>query len=118
MLVAHVPRNLRVRSSIQVSSTRVPARAFVIICGLVFVGGMLVIAGADLMETVRMTGVTIVLALAVFELRVWGRSTQQVARIIWRHEQRPRQLRLEPLVITVPAENSPPPALRRPCWQR
>ena len=66
MLSAHVPRNLRVRSSIQLSSTRVPARAFLIVAGLVFVGGLLIVAGADLMGTVRLTAALIVASLVVF----------------------------------------------------
>jgi hypothetical protein len=72
MLSARVPRNLRVRSSIQISSTRVPARAFLIVAGLVFVGGLLIVAGTDLMRTVRLTAVLIVLGLVIFELRCWG----------------------------------------------
>ena len=116
MLSAHVPRNLRVRSSIQLSSTRVPARAFLIVAGLVFVGGLLIVAGADLMPTVRITAALIVASLVVFELRCWGRSAPEVARILARHYRRPRQLRLSPVIIVLPAEVDTI-AARRPRWQ-
>src|SRR6266511_1947814 len=89
MLSAHVPRNLRVRSSIQISSTRVPARAFLIVAGLIFCGGLLIVGGADLMRTLRLTGALILIALAVFELRCWGRSMREVVQILIRHVLRP-----------------------------
>jgi hypothetical protein len=116
MLSAHVPRNLRVRSSIQLSSTRVPARAFLIVAGLVFVGGLLVVAGAGLMPTMRLTAALIVASLVVFELRCWGRSVPDVVRILARHYRRPRQLRLKPLMVVLPAEIDTITA-RRPRWQ-
>ena len=50
MLSAPVPRNLRVRASVQLGGTRVPARAFLTCAGLLFAGGLLVVAGADLLR--------------------------------------------------------------------
>lgn len=85
MLQAPVPRNLRVRSSIQLSSTRVPARAFLIGAGLIFCGGLMIVAGADLIGTVKLIGILIIVSLIVFELRCWGRSTREVGRILARH---------------------------------
>ena len=117
MLSAHVPRNLRVRASIQLSSTRVPARAFLIVAGLIFVGGLMIVAGADLMRTVKLTAGLIIIGLIVFELRCWGRSTHEVGRILLRHYRRPHHLRLDPLLISLPAEVSAAPAARRPRWQ-
>ena len=117
MLSAHVPRNLRVRSSIQISSTRVPARAFLIVAGLIFCGGLMIVAGADLMRAVRLTSGLILLGLLVFELRCWGRSTREVGRILVRHYRRPRRLRLAPLMVTLPAEIQPASIMRRPRWQ-
>lgn len=117
MLSAHVPRNLRVRSSIQISSTRVPARAFLIVAGLIFCGGLMIVAGAELVRTVRLTGALIVLSLLIFELRCWGRSTREVGRILLRHYRRPRRLRFAPLLIALPAEIQLPPVTRRPRWQ-
>ena len=117
MLSAPVPRNLRVRASVQLGGTRVPARAFLICAGLLFVGGMLVVAGADLLRTVRLTGAEIVLALAVFELRCWGRSTREVARILIRHACRPRRLRLERSLVMLPPEALMAELSRRPRWQ-
>jgi hypothetical protein len=117
MLNAPVPRNLRVRSSIQIASTRVPARAFLIVAGVIFCGGLLIVGGADLLWTVKLTGVLILVGLTVFELRCWGRSTREVAYILVRHYRRQRRLRLEPLRLTLPAEVHIIPVARRPRWQ-
>ena len=117
MLRAHVPRNLRVRSSIQLGSTRVPARAFLIVAGLIFAGGLLIVAGADLISTAKLIGMLIIAGLIVFELRCWGRSTREVTRILLRHYRRPRQIRLDPMMITMPAEVSAAATARRPRWQ-
>jgi hypothetical protein len=117
MLNAYVPRNLRVRASIQLASTRVPARTFLIVAGLLFMGGLLVVGGADLMRTVKLSAALIIISLIVFELRCWGRSMREVAHILWRHYRRPRQLRLDPLMVALPVEISMVVATRRPRWQ-
>ena len=118
MLNAPVPRNLRVRSSIQISSTRVPARAFLIVAGLIFCGGLLIVGGADLLRTVKLTGALIILGLVLFELRCWGRSIGEVGSILARHYRRPRRLRLEPRLLTLPAAPSSVSTIRQPRWQR
>jgi hypothetical protein len=117
MVRAHVPRQLRVRSSIQLASTRVPARAFLIVAGLIFVGGLMVVAGADLMQTVKVVGALIIIALLIFELRCWGRSTCEVARIVMRHYHRPRQFRLDRLIVFIPIETAKAATVRQPRWQ-
>ena len=117
MLSAPVPRNLRVRSSVQVAGTRLPARAFLIAAGLTFIGGLMIVAGADIMKTVKLTGVLTVLGLLVFELRCWGRSTTELTRLLLRHAWRRHRLRLEPQHILLPPETSSMPTLRRPRWQ-
>ena len=118
MLRAHVPRNLRVRQSIQIASTRVPARAFLIGAGLIFAGGlMIVVGGADLIKTIWLVCGLMLVSLIVFELRLWGRSTREVARILVRHYRRPHQLRCESRVITLPLEATPASTPRRPRWQ-
>src|SRR5437868_13026961 len=118
MLRGHVPRNLRVRQSIQIASTRVPARAFLIGAGLIFAGGlMIVVGGADLIKTIWLVCGLMLVSLIVFELRLWGRSTREVARILVRHYRRPRQLRCEPLMPTLPAEATSASTARRPRWQ-
>ena len=117
MIRAYVPRQLRVRSSIQLASTRVPARAFLIVAGLIFAGGLMVVAGADLMQTIKLVGVLIIIALLIFELRCWGRSTREVARIVARHYGRPQQFRLDRLMVSIPIETAAAGAVRRPRWQ-
>jgi hypothetical protein len=116
MLSASVPRNLRVRASIQLASTRVPARAFLLVAGLIFVGGLLIVAGADLMRTIKLTGALIIVSLVVFELQCWGRSVPEMVRILARHYRCPRQLRLTPLMVVLPAEVDTI-TVRRPRWQ-
>jgi hypothetical protein len=117
MLSAPVPRNLRVRSSIQLSSTRVPARAFLIVAGLIFCGGLMIVGGADLLRTARLIGALIIVGLLVFELRCWGRSSREVTHILTRHYRRPRQVRLDPLLLTLPLETEAVSAARAPRWQ-
>ncbi len=117
MLSAPVPRNLRVRPSIQISSTRIPARAFLIVAGLLFCGGLLIVGGADLMRTVRLTGGLILIGLAVFELRCWGRLMQEVMQILIRHVLRPHRLRLDVVMLTLPPEVSVNHTMQRPRWQ-
>ena len=117
MIRAHVPRQLRVRSSIQLASTRVPARAFLMVAGLTFAGGLMVVAGADLMQTIKLVGVLIIIALLIFELRCWGRSTRQVAGIVVRHYRRPMRFRLDRLIVPIPSETVTAGAVRRPRWQ-
>jgi hypothetical protein len=116
VLRAPVPRNLRVRSSIQLSSTRVPARAFLSVAGLVFGGGLLIVAGAELMGTVRLTAALSITSLVIFELRCWGRSMPEVAHILARHYRRPQQLRPMPVMMVISAESAISVA-RRPRWQ-
>ena len=106
MLSAPVPRNLRVRSSIQISSTRVSARAFLIVAGMIFGGGLLIVGGADLLRTFKLTGVLIIIGLVLFELRCWGRSISEVGSILARHYRRPHRLRLEPILLPLPAAPS------------
>ena len=117
MLSAPVPRNLRVRSSIQISSTRVPARAFLIVAGLIFCGGLLIVGGADLLRTIKLTGVLMVVGLLLFEFRCWGRSMGEVGSILARHYRRPRRLRLDLLEFTLPAAPSRVRTIRQPRWQ-
>jgi hypothetical protein len=117
MVRAYVPRQLRVRSSIQLASTRVPARTFLIVAGLIFLGGLMVVAGADLVQTVKVVGGLIIIALLIFELRCWGRSTREVARIVMRHYRRAWQLRLDRRMVPIPIETATTAALRRPRWQ-
>lgn len=118
MLHAHVPRNLRVRASIQLgSTTRVPARAFLISVGLVFAGVVLIVMGANIERTMYGDGALILLSLGVFELKIWGRSTYRVAHILVRHFRRPRTMRLMPVYIALPNERPIVATGRRPRWQ-
>jgi hypothetical protein len=95
----------------------VPARAFLIVAGFTFLGGMAVVAGADLVRSARLTAALIIAGLVVFELRCWGRSVPEVARILMRHYRRRRQLRIEPLQVALPDQIVAVEPARRPRWQ-
>jgi hypothetical protein len=117
LLHALVPRNLRVRASVQVGGQRIPALGFILVAALVFIGGMLVVFGADPERTVWLVVAAALLGLVAVEGRLWGRPAREVVRIVGRHYRRPRRLRRSPVVITLPAEVARPSvAPRRPRW--
>lgn len=117
MLQAYVPRNLRVRASVQIASQRLPAKGFILVAGVVFIGGLLVVFGADLERVVWVVGLVMAVGLVVVEGRLWGRSSQEIARIVMRHYRRPRRLRRVPITLTLPVEAvSTSAAARRPRW--
>ncbi|HWQ13906.1 MAG TPA: hypothetical protein VNL77_13995 [Roseiflexaceae bacterium] len=117
MLQAYIPRNLRVRASVQIASQRVPAKGFILVAGVVFIGGMLVVFGTDLERVVWVVGIIVAIGLIVIEGRLWGRSSQEIARIVMRHYRRSRRLRRAPITLTLPPEAaSTSVAARRPRW--
>ncbi len=68
-------------------------------------------------RTFRLTGVLILIGLAVFELRCWGRSMREVVQILIRHVLRPHRLRLDVVMLTLPPEVSRSASTGRPRWQ-
>jgi hypothetical protein len=117
MLHARIPRGLRVRASVQVAGQRLPAVGFILVAGVVFGGGMLVVFGADLERTMWLTGFVAVAGLVAVEGRLWGRVAPEVARIAVRHYRRPGRLRRVPVLVALPAEVSRTPiAARNPRW--
>jgi O-antigen/teichoic acid export membrane protein len=117
MLHALVPRNLRVRASVQVGGQRIPALGFILVAGVVFVGGLFVVFGANLERTVWLVVGGALGGLVVVEGRLWGRSAREVVRIVLRHYRRRRRLRRAPIIVALPAEptgTSTP--VRRPRW--
>src|SRR5439155_15245404 len=107
----------RVRASVQVGTTRVPSRAFLLAVGVLVVGAVAVIGGADLGRTIQVSGALFVAGLLVLEGRLWGRSSREVTCILLRHLRRPKRLRLDPLLLTLPAETGVALGERRPRWQ-
>ena len=117
MLQAVVPRNLRVRASVQVGGQRLPARGFILVAGCVFVGGLAVVFGADVQQTLWVVTALALAGLVLVEGRLWGRSSQEIARIVALHARRPHRLRRAPVMLTLPAETaSRTSAARRPRW--
>lgn len=115
---APVPRRLRVRSSIQVAGYRVPARAFLTVMGGGFTGMVAVILGADFERAVWATGSLVLGGLLIVEGRLWGRSSREVAAIVFCHARRPRRMRLGPQTIVLPPETAGTTGLpRRPRWE-
>lgn len=117
MLQALVPRRLRVRSSVQLAGQRISARVFWLGVGVLFCGGLLLIVGFGLNGIVRLGGAVFVLGLLVFEVRWSGRSTLEFVRILIRYARRPRELRLEQLLISLPPETQAVATPPRPRWQ-
>ncbi len=116
LLVATVPRHLRVRSSVQIAGTRLPARGFLLGLGIVFGSAVAVTLGADLERTIWICGALIAGGLAVVEGRVWGRSSSEALMIVLRFVRRRQRLRLERPIITLAADSDPVTLTRRPRW--
>lgn len=119
-LSAAVPRRLRLRASVQVAGMRLPARSFLLIVGVMAIGGIAISLGASIERTIWVSGGLIFVGLAMLEGRIWGRSSRDTARIVWRHLNRPKRLRaIQPRAILPPeAASMPAPSLQRPRWQR
>jgi hypothetical protein len=84
-LNAPVPRNLRVRASVQLGGTRLPARVFVMLMALFLIGAVAIARGAALAETAQVLGLIAALGGAALEGRWWGYSTAQLARVAATH---------------------------------
>lgn len=119
-LSAVVPRRLRVRASVQIAGMRLPARSFLMIVGMLAVGGIAVSLGATIERTIWVSGGLIFVGLALLEGRMWGRSSRDAAGIVWRHLSRTKRLRATQLQAILPQEESLmlAPSLQRPRWQR
>lgn len=117
MLQAQVPRNLKVRSSVQLAGQRISARVFWFGVSILFCGGLMLIAGFHLSSIVRLGGALFVLGLLVFEVRWWGRSTMEFVRIVLLYVRRSRKVRLEQLMISLPPETQAVVTPARPRWQ-
>lgn len=116
-LRAPVPRRLRVRGSIQVAGTRVPARGFAVAMVAAFLGVVAIVLGCDLERTLYVAGALALGSVAIVEGRLWGRSAREVAAIAARHARRPRRMRLAPQMVFVPAVTEVQTAVRRPRWE-
>lgn len=115
-LAAPVPRNLRVRASLQVANARLPARSFLLVMALVFVGGIAVARGADLAGTAQLLGPLAAACVVLIEGRWWGYTTWALAAILAAHLGRPGRLELTAQEVALPPESALPP-VRRPRWQ-
>lgn len=117
MLHALVPRNLRVRSSMQVAGQRLPATGFLLVAGVVFLAGVAIVFGADLERAIWASGLAALAGLIAVEGRLWGRSSREVVRIVARHYGRPGQLRRAPVTLVLPPlAGDPQVPTRRPRW--
>lgn len=120
MLSAPVPRNLRVRPTLQIAAgTRLPAHGFFLVVGCVSLGGMAIMLGANLERTAWAVGALMTVGLVVVEGRVWGRDVRAAGAILVRHASRPRRMRLAPLSVDLPpvAASTSIGLSRRPRWQ-
>lgn len=119
-LSAAVPRRLRLSASVQVAGMRLPARSFLMIIGVMAIGGIAISLGANIERTIWVSGVLIFTGLAILEGRIWGRSSRDAVGIVWRHINRPKRLRASQPQAILPPEASlmATPSLQRPRWQR
>jgi hypothetical protein len=113
-----MPRNLRVRASLQVANTRLPARSFVLLMALTLLAGIAVARGADLVGTAQTAGVLAALGITALEGRWWGYSTLALARLVITHFTRPGQLEPGTSLLTIRPENGFEQPLGRPRWQQ
>lgn len=117
-LAAPVPRNLRVRASLQVANTRLPARSFVLLMAILLVSGIAIARGADLVGTVQIAGAGAALGMTLLEGRWWGYSTAALASLLLTHLMRPGTLELTPKSVALPPEHGLAQALHAPHWQQ
>lgn len=117
-LSAPCPRRLRVRPSLQVAGQRVPAYGFLVVVAVGLFSLVGVMLGTSLERMLWVSGALILVGLLLVEGRLWGRTSPQVATILWRQLRRPRRMRLAPRNIILPAEVAESRAMaRRPRWQ-
>lgn len=115
--MAPMPRNLRVRATLQVANARLPARSFVLLMALLLAGGVAVARGADLVGTAQVLGAAAALGVALLEGRWWGYSTVALAALLLAHLTRPGTLDLDQPLVTLRPESGPAQPARRPQWQ-
>lgn len=116
-LAVRAPRRLRVRASLQMANTRLPARSFVLVMGCVLVGGIAVARGADLIAVAQWLSLVAGVGIVLLEGSWWGYSTWAFVRLVAAHLSRPGQLELERPEITLPPETATHALPRRPRWQ-
>ncbi len=114
-----VPRNLRVGTTVAhtIGNTTIRLRlsVFLWLCSLGLPAMLATLFGA--FNTATMFAVIAVCGWAALEARWWGYSTAEFSRIVLRHLQRPHCLVVEPIMITLPAEEPAVSVPRRPRWQ-
>jgi hypothetical protein len=104
MLNAAVPRNLRVRGSLQIAGSRVPIGVFGIGLAALLIGGIAVVAGADPPSTIQRMTLLTAAVIGVREARWWGYASGAFAGSVLRHLLRRRQIELMPVEISLPPE--------------
>jgi hypothetical protein len=117
-LSAPVPRSLRVRASLQIGGTRLPARSFVLLMALLLVSGIAIARGADLVGTAQVAGVLAAAGMTLLEGRWWGYSSAALAGLLLTHIARPRTLELSSRFTSLPPQGDTAPTMRRPLWRQ
>jgi hypothetical protein len=117
-LAAPMPRNLRVRASLQVANTRLPAQSFVLLMALVLLAGIAIARGADLIGTAQAASVLAALGITVLEGRWWGYSSAALGRVLLTHLTRAGRLELEARFVALRPENTFEQPLQRPRWRQ
>lgn len=115
-LSAAVPRHLRVRASLQIAGTRLPARLVLLAMGMLFGTGMAVVAGQPVEQAGQLGIAGLAIGALILEGDWWGYSTRRIVVIALAHLTRSRYLMLTPVEYVLTAETSAPPQ-RTVRWQ-
>jgi hypothetical protein len=111
-----VPRNLRVRATINVWGNRISVRLFAVGVVLVVIWTLMAFGGADLFATASWLGGIGVIAGVLLEGRWAGLTTFQIAHQVLKRQRGPRYLSMSPLQIALEAEQPVRAGRRAPRW--
>ncbi len=117
-LSVSVPRNLRVSTTVAktIADTTIRLRLPVFLCvSSAGIGALLALlfGNMDLAAVLLVLGVT---GAALLEVRPWGYSTLAVCHMLLAYVRQPGQLQLQPILITLPPEETTVTVVRRPRW--
>ncbi len=117
-LSVSVPRNLRVSTTVAktIADTTIRLRLPVFLCvSSTGIAALLTLlfGNIDLAAVLLVLGVT---GAVLLELRPWGYSTLAVCQMLLAYLRQPGQLQLQPILLTLPPEDTTVVVLRRPRW--
>lgn len=117
-LSVSVPRNLRVSTTVAktIADTTIRLRLPVFLCvSSAGIAALLALlwGNIDLAALLLVGGV---IGAVLLEVRLWGYSTVAVCHMLLAYLRQPGQLQLQPILLTLPPEDTPVAVVRRPRW--